>query len=141
MTPTPITQSTRHPRLKVDRFYWALLTPDAPVRSSRELHSPHVRDALDQVFGGPRVLVRPLAAKDGFTVVREDRGSDRNHYATALVARVTEGKNPHPVIDPWEHPQVPAVRDAFATQLGRLPAAHPRPQRGTTDAERSQRRC
>src|SRR5437763_1609167 len=46
------------------------------------------RDALEQTLGGPRVLVRPLAGRDGFAVVREDRGSSGNRYATELVARV-----------------------------------------------------
>jgi hypothetical protein len=117
--------------------FWTLAEWSDRDRLRREFHSlglvsyvpdprpasAALRDALDQVLGGPRVRVRPRAAKDGFAVVREDRGVDRNHYATALVARVTEGKHPHPVIDPWDHPQVPAVRDAFAMQLGRLPAA------------------
>ncbi len=85
--------------------------------------SAALRDALDQVLGGPRVLVRPLAAKDGFAVVREDRGSDRNDYWTSLVARIPNDPVPRPVFDPWDHPQVPAVREAFDTQLGRLPAA------------------
>src|SRR6478735_583196 len=69
--------------------------------------SAALRDALDQVLGGPRVLVRPLAAKDGFAVVSEDRGSDRNHYATALVSRVADGPHPVPAFDPRDHPQVP----------------------------------
>jgi hypothetical protein len=84
--------------------------------------SSALRDALDEVLGGPRVLVRPLAAKDGFAVVREDRGSDRNSYSTCLVARVTDDAFPHPAFDPWDHPHVRTVRDAFRTQLGRLPA-------------------
>jgi hypothetical protein len=105
--------------------FWTLAEWSDRDRLRREFHSlglasyvpdprpasAALRDALDQVLGGPRVLVRPLAAKDGFAVVREDRGADRNHYATALVARVTEGRNPHPVVDPWDHPQVPAIRD------------------------------
>ena len=32
-----------------------------------------LRDALEDVLGGPRVLVRPLATRDGFAVINEDR--------------------------------------------------------------------
>ena len=42
-----------------------------------------LRDALEEVVGGPRVLVRPLAGRDGFAVVRGDRGAARNAYALA----------------------------------------------------------
>src|SRR4051794_5882898 len=64
------------------------LVPD-PRRASAVL-----RDALEDVFGGPRVLVRPLAARDGFAVVTEDRGAAANTYATALVARAGPGDPP-----------------------------------------------
>src|SRR5436190_10516688 len=75
--------------------------------------SAALRDALDQILGGPRVLVRPLATKDGFAVVREERGSDRNHYSTSLVARVPDDPIPHPAFEPWDHPQIRDIRDAF----------------------------
>ena len=39
-----------------------------------------LRDALEDVLGGPRVLVRPLATRDGFAVVNEDRGAADNAY-------------------------------------------------------------
>src|SRR5947209_6303931 len=48
-----------------------------------------LRAALDDAFAGPRVLVRPLASRDGFAVVREDRGVAANRYDTLLMARVT----------------------------------------------------
>lgn len=48
-----------------------------------------LRQALEDVYGGPRTLVRPLADRDGFAVVREDRGTIENQYHTLLVAKVT----------------------------------------------------
>src|SRR3954453_12919687 len=53
-----------------------------------------LRDALDDVLGGPRVLVRPLAGRDGFAVVREDRGPAANQYATLFTAAVRDGHDP-----------------------------------------------
>src|SRR6478672_2045324 len=50
--------------------------------------SATLKDALEDVLGGPRVLVRPLATRDGFAVVTEDRGLAQNQYATALTAKV-----------------------------------------------------
>ena len=47
-----------------------------------------LRQALEDVCGGPRMLVRPLADRDGFAVVREDRGTVGNQYHTLLVAKV-----------------------------------------------------
>src|SRR5262249_19762131 len=48
--------------------------------------SAALRDALEDILGGPRVLIRPLADRDGFVVVREDRGQEQNAYTTELVA-------------------------------------------------------
>src|SRR5687767_15126463 len=59
-----------------------------------------LRDALEGELGGPRTLVRPLAARDGFAVVREDRGRDQNVYSTDLVARVFPGDPPELAFDP-----------------------------------------
>jgi hypothetical protein len=42
----------------------------------------------EQVLGGPCVLVRPLSRRDGFAVVREERGEAGNGYEQELVARV-----------------------------------------------------
>ena len=47
-----------------------------------------LRQALEDACGGPRMLVRPLADRDGFAVVREDRGTVGNPYHTLLVAKV-----------------------------------------------------
>src|SRR6476469_7369587 len=79
-----------------------------------------LKDALDDVLGGPRVLVRPLAARDGFAVVREARGVSANAYATLLTASVRDGSDP--VFDPWS-PDADRVADAYRRQLGRVPAA------------------
>jgi len=78
-----------------------------------------LKDALEDVLGGPRVLVRPLAARDGFAVVREDRGVSANAYATLLTAGVRDGSDP--VFDPWT-PDADRVADAYRRQLGRVPA-------------------
>src|SRR5262245_56036035 len=62
-----------------------------------------LRDALETVLGGPRVLVRPLAARDGFAVVREERGPDRNVYESDLVARVGGDDVPVLSFDPHDN--------------------------------------
>src|SRR5262249_20352707 len=81
-----------------------------------------LRDALTDVCGGPRVLVRPLAQRDGLAVVREDRGPDANRYVTTLVARVVDGSTPRLTIDP-DGPEAVAVAAAFRPRLGRVSAA------------------
>ena len=48
-----------------------------------------LREALEDALGGPRVLVRPLAKRDGFAVVREDRDDAGSTYSQELVGRVT----------------------------------------------------
>ena len=80
-----------------------------------------LRAALDEVFAGPRVLVRPLASRDGFAVVREDRGLAANQYQMDLTARVS-GEPPVLTFDPWDGRAV-RVEDAYRAQLGRVPAA------------------
>lgn len=80
-----------------------------------------LRAALEEVLGGPRVLVRPLASKDGFAVVREDRGLAANLYATDLTARVT-GDPPAPTFDPWDG-RAPRIEAAYRTHMGRVSAA------------------
>ena len=80
-----------------------------------------LRDALEEVLGGPRVLVRPLAARDGFAVVREDRGTAANAYATELVARVA-GDQPALAFDPADD-RADRVTAAFRKHAGRVPAA------------------
>src|SRR5438552_7065516 len=79
-----------------------------------------LKDALEHTFAGPRVLVRPLAGRDGFAVVREERGSAANRYATDLVARIT-GEPPQLAFDPWDQRSA-AVESAFQAQRGRVPA-------------------
>ena len=80
-----------------------------------------LRDALEEVLGGPRVLVRPLAARDGFAVVHEDRGTAGNAYATQLVARVT-GDPPALSFEPADDRST-RVRETFRKHAGRVPAA------------------
>lgn len=79
-----------------------------------------LREALEQTFAGPRVLVRPLATRDGFVVVREERGPAGNRYATDLVARVA-GDPPALGFEPFDS-RAAAVEDAFHAQRGRVPA-------------------
>jgi hypothetical protein len=80
-----------------------------------------LREALEDVFGEPRVLVRPLASKDGFAVVREERGLSGNRYNTELTARVI-GDPASLTFDPWDS-RAQAVELAYQTQLGRVSAS------------------
>ena len=81
-----------------------------------------LKDALESVLGGPRVLVRPLAARDGFAVVREDRGTAANAYATTLVAKVSASGYPMLSFDP-DDDRADRVRQAFGEHAGTVPAA------------------
>jgi hypothetical protein len=77
-----------------------------------------LRQALEEVYGGPRVLVRPLADRDGFAVVREDRGTVENQYHTLLVAKVTGTQLQF-------EPATPRCEDvlrAFEQHRGRIPS-------------------
>jgi hypothetical protein len=50
-----------------------------------------LRDALEKVCGGPRVMVRPTKEKDGFCVVEEERRETAlggNSYQVVLTARI-----------------------------------------------------
>ena len=49
-----------------------------------------LRCALQEVVGGPRVLVRPLKKNTGFTVIQEERGDDTNAYPELFTAKVDE---------------------------------------------------
>lgn len=80
-----------------------------------------LRDALEEVLGGPRVLVRPLASRDGFAVVQEDRGTAANAYATTLVARVSSEVVPDLRFDPYDD-RADRVREAFLVHSSRVPA-------------------
>jgi hypothetical protein len=100
---------------------------DALTPLGLEAHVPEPRpapaalkDALEHTFAGPRVLVRPLSGRDGFAVVREERGPAGNRYATDLVARVA-GDPPELSFDPWDR-RSDAVASAFHAQRGRVPA-------------------
>lgn len=97
-----------------------LLNLDAFTPEPRQ-PSAALREALEHVLGEPRVLVRPLASKDGFAVVREERGLSGNRYATEFVARVT-GDLPTPTFDPWDN-RANLVEEAYRTQVGRVSAA------------------
>jgi hypothetical protein len=79
-----------------------------------------LKDALEEVLGGPRILVRPLASRDGFAVVREERGTASNQYATLLVSRVLQGQDP--TFEPWTL-ETNLVASAYRQQLRRIPAA------------------
>jgi hypothetical protein len=78
-----------------------------------------LKDALEDVLGGPRVLVRPLAARDGFAVVREERGLAANSYASVLTAWVRDGQQPS--FDPWSA-DADLVAEAYRRQQGRVPS-------------------
>jgi hypothetical protein len=81
-----------------------------------------LRSALEDVFAGPRVLIRPLASRDGFVVVKEDRGLAANRYQTELTARVVAGDPPTLTFDPWDN-RVISVQTAYQAQLGRVSAS------------------
>ncbi|QEL17770.1 DUF6744 family protein [Limnoglobus roseus] len=81
-----------------------------------------LKDALEEALGGSRVLIRPLADRDGFTVVKEERGRHANAYATALVARVRDAAQATVEYDPFDD-RAAAVNAAFRRHAGRIPAA------------------
>lgn len=78
-----------------------------------------LKDALEEVLGGPRVLVRPLATRDGFAVVREERGTSENQYTTLLIARVQSSLPP--VFIPLTA-EASRVAEAYHEHLDRVPA-------------------
>ena len=65
-------------------------------------------------------LIRPLASKDGFAVVQEDRGLASNRYQTLLTSRVT-GDPPALTFDPCDSRAI-AVQGAYQSQLERVSA-------------------
>src|SRR5262245_41265475 len=99
------------------------------ARAGLESHTPEPRpasaalkEALEEVLGGPRVLVRPLAKRDGFVVVREDRGQEANCYSQEMRARVqANGSAPCLSFEPLDDRAV-KVQEAFQRQLGLLHA-------------------
>jgi hypothetical protein len=68
-----------------------------------------LRDALNEVVGNGVVLVRPLASKTGFTVVRENRGAEDNSYQQLFSARIPEGQS---------KPDFSVVSDETANVMG-----------------------
>jgi hypothetical protein len=103
------------------RALWAALDLEPLVPDPRP--APGVlRSALESIFAGPRVLIRPLASRDGFTVVREDRGLDSNRYQTDLSARVIDGDPPTLTFEPWDSRAV-SIQGAYQAQMGRVSAS------------------
>lgn len=49
-----------------------------------------VQKALGRIYEGTDYLVRPLALRDGFSLVAEYRGQEENAYRQALAVRVTD---------------------------------------------------
>jgi hypothetical protein len=84
-------------------------------------HASVLKDALEEALGGPRVLVRPLADRDGFTVVREERGKSTNSYTTDLIARVATPDSVNIDYDPLDE-RASLVNAAFRKHRGRIPA-------------------
>lgn len=84
-------------------------------------HASVLKDALEETLGGSRVLVRPLADRDGFTVVREERGKHSNDYVTDLIARVRNPEMPNIEFTPYDA-RATRVNDAFRRHTGRVPA-------------------
>jgi hypothetical protein len=84
-----------------------------------------LREALEQVLGGPRVLVRPLSRRDGFAVVREERGEASNAYEQQLVARVApdNGATVPSIRFAPDDERARQVRDVCLQQLGLVHAA------------------
>lgn len=83
-----------------------------------------LRDALAAVAAGPRTLVRPLARRTGWAVVREDRGESGNDYTHLARAEVSEGGRV--VLVPgtgWDPPMTDKVLTAYEMQTGKVPAA------------------
>jgi hypothetical protein len=80
-----------------------------------------LKDALEQVFGGPATLIRPLKTRDGFTVVTEERGENGNAYHNSLVARM-DARTFQITFTPLDS-RASAIVDAFNEHLGLLRAA------------------
>ena len=49
-----------------------------------------LREAMQEVVGGPRILIRPLDDKNGWCAVKEDRGKHVNQYEHVLTARIDD---------------------------------------------------
>jgi hypothetical protein len=96
-----------------------------------------LREALSEVFSGSRLLIRPLSKRDGFVVVKEERGEWSNTYSQELLARIQSNGHAQAnngQVDPGnsqsngtveiefqpQHTNCPEVLTAFQRQLGLL---------------------
>lgn len=79
-----------------------------------------LKDALTEVCGGSRFLVRPLGKRDGFTVVAEDRGEDENAYRHVLTAKIFS-ENTEPVFT-GDQTRAQEVLEAYRKHTGRVQA-------------------
>jgi len=80
-----------------------------------------LKDALEETLGGARILVRPLADRDGFTVIKEERGQNANYYATELIARVRNPNVPTIEYDPYDARAI-RVNESFQRHSSTIPA-------------------
>lgn len=78
-----------------------------------------LKDALLEVYGTRDHMIRPLAAKNGFTVQVENRGADDNTYSTLMTAKVYGDK---PIFT-GSVEKIDQVNAAFYKHIGRLPSA------------------
>jgi hypothetical protein len=78
-----------------------------------------LKDALQQVLGGPTTLIRPLKSRDGFCVIQEQRGDRVNSYQHTLIARIDAALQI--TLLPYDERAQPIV-DAYDAHLGMLRA-------------------
>jgi hypothetical protein len=78
-----------------------------------------LKDALQQVLGGPTTLIRPLKSRDGFCVIQEQRGDQVNTYQHSLLARIDAALQI--TLIPYDERARPIV-DAYNAHLGMLRA-------------------
>lgn len=79
-----------------------------------------LRDALNEVFGGSRHLVRRLATRTGFTVVHEERGENENAYRPFLTAKCL-GEHSEPIFT-GDTSKADEVLAAYRLHAGRIEA-------------------
>lgn len=82
-----------------------------------------LRDALEAQMGGPCVLIRPLVKKDGFTVVKEERGVEENEYSNLMRVRLEKlaDDSTKLLFAPWDH-RAQAITESYNKHLGLLRA-------------------
>lgn len=88
---------------------------------SEEAQSATLKRALTDKFGGPTILVRPMA-DDGFAVINEDRGDKGNTYTELFTARVDEGVITMQSYAPIDAQHKNAVEQAFTIARLTCPA-------------------